>query len=153
HDVQNDQVEGAVLAAARACVAIVGDLHLVSLHAEVVFQPECDGRLVFDYEDAWHAFSIAGSTTVKVLPLPGSLSTRMSAWCASTICSTIASPTPEPRTLPEAAALPRTNLRKIALRSWAVTPAPRSRTRMAIWPLCISHSTHTTGSLGEYLSA
>ena len=49
-----------------------------------------------------------------MLPWPGSLATVISPPCAATMWRTMANPTPEPLTLAAAAALPRTNLRKMA---------------------------------------
>src|SRR6516162_8259045 len=127
HDVEQDEIEG-TLAGPLGCGQAIGDaLDLVTFHAEIVFEAESDARFVFDDQDATHGLTTAGRSMVKVLPWPGSLSTVISPPWASTICRTMASPTPEPLTLREAAALPRTNLRKMTLRSEAGMPMPLSR--------------------------
>src|ERR1035438_185785 len=153
HHVQQNQIEAALARPPRRRYAVARHLHLVALHLQIVFQPQRDRRFVFHNQNAAHDSSSAGSTTVNVLPAPGVLSTRISPWCAAMMCFTIASPTPDPFTLAAAAALPRTNFRKIVLRSAAVIPSPSSRTRIATCARSSPHCTQIAGCSGEYFSA
>src|SRR5579864_7479627 len=153
HDIQQDEIEGGFLRAPRCSQAVHHGFDLIAFHFEIVLQPQGNARFVFHYQNSGHAFPTPGSSIVNVLPWPGSLATVMAPPCAATIWRTIASPTPEPFTLAAAAALPRTNLRKIALRSDSAMPGPLSRTRMATYSSSTPHSTHTVGWLGEYLIA
>jgi len=88
-----------------------------------------------------------------VLPCPGSLARVTAPRWAVTIWRTMARPRPEPLTLADAAALPLTNFRKIALRSERAMPGPSSRTRIATQSLSLPHSIHIVGWPGEYLIA
>src|SRR6516162_9969044 len=131
HDVKQNQVEGGFTGACRGRVAIGDSLDLVAFHAQIVFEAKCNSRFILHDQNASHARPTPGKSMVNVDPHPGWLATWMRPRCAATMWRTMANPTPDPLTLPSAAALPRTNLRKIFLRSDSTIPGPRSRTRIA----------------------
>src|SRR5262249_52772385 len=153
HDVQKHQIEGC-LAGPSACSYTVADyLDLVAFHLQVVLQAKSDRCLIFDQQNTRHDFSAAGRTSVNVLPSPGSLSTLISPRWAIAISRAMVRPTPVPLTFPARAALPRTNFLKMAFCSKAGIPRPRSRTRIAMNPFSLPHSTDIAAELGEYLRA
>ena len=82
---------------------------------------------------------LAGSAMVKVLPSPSTLSIVTVPRCASTMCRTMASPSPVPRIPPEVDAAPRTNFWNTASCSDAGMPIPRSRTPIAHQAVCPAH--------------
>src|SRR5207249_1307764 len=89
HDVEEDQIPRR-LASTPGCRLTVGDhLCLVAFRRQIVAQSQRDVRFVFDDQDARHGSS-SGSCTVKVLPAPGSLSTRTAPPCPATMWCTIA---------------------------------------------------------------
>ena len=76
--------------------AAVGDERFVAAHAlEIVGVLLCEGRDVVDDQDCGHALS-AGSSTMNLLPAPGSVSTRSAPPASSTSRRTMESPRPVP---------------------------------------------------------
>src|SRR5262249_13420067 len=124
HHVQQDQIEGRLAGAPGSSNSIAHHLHVVAFHLQVVFQAQSDRGFIFDYKNACHALFLAGSSSVNVLPQPGSLANRMCLLCAGTIWRTMVKPTRVPSPPPAAAALPRTNFRNMALFSDLAMPAP-----------------------------
>src|SRR5438105_12881002 len=96
HDVEHDQVDVQLERHAQAGLAVLGDAHLVAVPAQVEAEPEGDGAVVFDDEDARHRDYAAGRRTRNVLPCPTLLSSSMRPPCSSTILLAMASPRPVP---------------------------------------------------------
>src|SRR5262245_61358048 len=91
----------------------------VPLQPEIVFQRDRDGQLVFDDQDSLH-----GSTSVNVLPWPGTLVSCTEPPCASATDFTRARPTPIPRMPALRACVPRTNSWKSDACSSGGIPSP-----------------------------
>src|SRR5688500_12265920 len=72
----------------------------VAARGAIVFDHAEDGRIVFDDQDRRRAHPLAsraiGMPMVKVLPVPGSLSTRIEPPCAATMDWTMLNPSPHP---------------------------------------------------------
>src|SRR5688572_11331195 len=80
HHVQQNQIEGRLARAPRRRGAVANHLHVPPFDAQIVFEAEGDGGLVFDHEDPGHDGLPArawprGSRSSNVLPRPTSLET------------------------------------------------------------------------------
>ena len=79
--------------------AVSGGLDAIPLELKVVLQGPQHSRIIFNYQNGIHTTSFqpgAGSFTVKVLPLPGLLSTVIVPLCASTMNLAMDKPSPQP---------------------------------------------------------
>src|SRR6185295_14837033 len=108
HDVEQNQIEWCFANAAQCGLTITSDLHVISFKFEIGFQSQRDDRLVLDNKNSYHD-STAGGRIVKVLPVPGSLSSLISPPFLATISHTIARPIPVPSTPRTFAASPLAN--------------------------------------------
>src|SRR5262249_30312822 len=104
HDVEDEEVRLLRARPLEAGLPVGGGQDLVALELEVVLEAEHHVRLVLHDEYLAHGRSAerspsplsAGITSVKVLPLPGLLSSSTEPPCASMMCWTRASPSPLP---------------------------------------------------------
>src|SRR5262249_54002614 len=117
HDVQDQEVEAAVLDLALGLLAVGGEGDVEALLLERVADRLADRRLVVDDQDAagWpgcgvHATGVgvglaAGRRTQKVLPAPGF--ERRPIWPPITATMRFAIESPRPKPSPSRVALPR----------------------------------------------